>query len=116
MISLPSELQQLETAEDFFEHFQIPYDVAALNRLRLHVLQRFHDYLAKAEEQPANDEERDALLRAYLARSYEDFLKSDPLTERVFKVLQDAEKPREEKESGSVFIPLDAIGNVPPQE
>lgn len=117
MISLPSELQDLETAEDFLDHFQVPYDTAVINRMRLHVLQRFHDYLDKAEEEPADDAERDALLKSYLSRAYDDFLKSDPLTERVFKVLRDAANPQEEKQPGStVFVPLDSIGNLPPRE
>lgn len=116
MISLPSELQHLETAEDFLDHFGVAYDTAVVNRLRLHILQRFHDYLAKAEEEPADDAARDALFHDYLARAYDDFLNSDPLTERVFKVLRDAKNPPEEQEPGRVFIPLDAIGTVPPQD
>lgn len=116
MISLPSELQSLETAEDFLDHFKIDYDTAVVNRLRLHILQRFHDYLIKAEEEPADDAARDALLHDYLLRAYEDFLSSGPLTERVFKVLRDAEKSCEEKESTSVFVPLDQIGGVFPRE
>lgn len=117
MISLPPELQQLESAEEFFEYFGIDYDKPAVTRLRLHILQRFHDYLEKAEEQPADDTARDVLLRGYLTRAYEDFLRSDPLTERVFKVLRDAEKPQPEKHpAGTVFIPLSEIGGVPPKE
>lgn len=116
MITLPPELQELETAEDFLDHFEVPYDIAVINRTRLHVLQRFHDYLAKAEEEPADDAARDALLRDYLLRAYDDFIRSDPLTERVFKVLRDAEKPKETKDPGRVFIPLDSIATLPPQE
>ena len=116
MISLPSELQSLETAEDFLDHFKVEYDTAVVTRLRLHILQRFHDYLTTATEEPVDDAARDALLRDYLVRAYDDFLHSDPLTERVFKVLRDAGKAHEEQKSATVFVPLDQIGGVRPQE
>lgn len=116
MITLPSELQELETAEDFLEHFGIPYDMSVINRSRLHILQRLHDYLSKAEEDPTDDAARDALIRDNLARAYDDFIRSDPLTERVFKVLRDADKPKEAQEPGRIFIPLDSISTLPPQE
>ena len=116
MITVPHELQHLETTEDFFEHFGVEYDVAKVNRLRLHILQRFHDYLAQAPEEPSDDAARDVLMRDYLRRAYDDFLASDPLKERVFKVLREAEKSQQEEATGTVFVPLDAIGIIPPRE
>ena len=54
---------------------------------RLHILQRFHDYLAEIGHMP---EERDAArtLCRSAERRLQDFVKSDALTEKVFKVFR----------------------------
>lgn len=109
MISLPPELRDLDTAEDFLDHFGVEYDHARVQRLRLHILQRFHDYLSTAEETPADEGELTAVLRTYLTRAYDDFVQSDPLKERVFKVLRDAEASKEPQQLGHAFIPLSEV-------
>lgn len=105
-IALPADLRDLETAEEFFVHFEVPYDPQVVRVSRLHILQRFHDYLAQAED--TDEAARPAAMKALLMRAYDDFVRSDPLTERVFKVLKDAqEKP--EAPPGRVFVPLSAV-------
>ena len=49
MISLPESVRDLDTAEAFLDHFGIAYDESVVRRARLHILQRFHDYLRTTE-------------------------------------------------------------------
>ncbi|MEZ5581845.1 MAG: nitrogenase-stabilizing/protective protein NifW [Candidatus Competibacteraceae bacterium] len=97
--SLQAAMAELESAEDFLQYFEIAFDPAVVQVNRLHILQRFHDYLKKGT--PPEDE---AALRAYytqwLQQAYQDFVTSDARTEKVFKVFRD--NPRE------VFVPLDS--------
>lgn len=77
------QLAELESAEEFLEYFEIPFDPAVVRVNRLHILQRFHDYLGDGFEV------RDAAFhRAALRRAYGDFVGSDALTEKVFRVFQ----------------------------
>ena len=95
------DLQDLESAEDFLEYFDIPYDEATVKVNRLHILQRFHDYLAAQTPGESGDAGalRD-LYRGLLAQAYSDFVNSDAQTEKVFKVFQ---RPP----PGVAYVPLD---------
>lgn len=82
-------LDELSSAEDFLEFFAIPFDARTVQVNRLHILQRFHDYMARQAPTPPDDEEqRRAVYRRWLERAYLDFVASDALTEKVFKVFQ----------------------------
>lgn len=83
---LESELAELESAEDFLTYFEVDYDPAIVQVNRLHILQRFHDYMSGVEEMPADGGERRALFAGLLAGAYQDFVDSDALTEKVFRV------------------------------
>ncbi len=96
-----TDLADLESAEDFLDYFGVAYDAAILHVNRLHILQRFHDYLGKGHETHAPTP---AEYRASLARAYDDFVRSDAITEKVFRVLKRA--------SGITTIPLSAIGRA----
>jgi hypothetical protein len=74
---------------------------------RLHTLQRFHDYIAKAGEPPAAEATRRDLYEVLLNRAYNDFVTSDALTEKVFKVFH-MHEPR------IAFVPITAIGRAAP--
>jgi nitrogenase-stabilizing/protective protein len=112
-IALPPELGELETAEEFLAHFAVRYDPHVVRVSRLHILQRFHDYLAQAED--PGEAATLAAIKDLLVRAYEDFVRSDPLTERVFKVLK-AAQARPEAPPGRVFVPLSAITRRQPAE
>jgi len=86
--SLEAELAELESAEDFLDHFGIDYAPAVVQVNRLHILQRFHDYLNGHRER-AGEPGRDDC-RALLARAYADFVHSDAYTEKVMRVHQKA--------------------------
>ena len=111
-ITLPRDVQHLSTAEEFLEHFAIRYDPRVVRVSRLHILQRFHDYVATAEFD-GDEEARSAAIGDLLARAYSDFVRSDPLSERVFKVLKDAQA-HPPASPGRVFVPLAAVTGLPP--
>lgn len=73
-------LDGLESVEDFLVRFSIDFDTQIVHASRLHILKRWHDYLAREE---AIDE---ANVRRCLVQAYRDFEQSDALTERVFQV------------------------------
>lgn len=84
-LSFDEAIEELSSAEDFLNFFAIPYDPAVVHVNRLHILQRFHDYLAKSA-MPADENAKRALYAQLLQRAYQDFVSSDALTEKVFKV------------------------------
>lgn len=86
-MSLATDLEELESAEDFLDFFGLDYDASIVQVNRLHILQRFHDYLAKGGDSlPKDDDAKREVYRHLLARAYQDFVDSDALTEKVFKV------------------------------
>jgi nitrogenase-stabilizing/protective protein len=87
------QLSTLSSAEDFFRFLDVPYDPSVLNVARLHILRRMGDNLRKAAVEPDETKTR-AYFRAHLERAYMDFVHSSPIKERVFKVHQDAIRPR----------------------
>ncbi len=87
-------LNTLPSAEEFFKVLEVPYDVTKVNVVRLHIMKRMGQYLASEDFEGVSEAEVRERCRATLARAYEDFQKSDPLQERVFKVLKDAVEPK----------------------
>jgi nitrogenase-stabilizing/protective protein len=91
MNTLAEELARLESAEAFFEYFDLAYDPHTLNVSRLHILKRFNQYLARAggidafETTLARERCRDLL-----AAAYKDFIASSGVEQRVFRVFQRA--------------------------
>ncbi len=108
--TLPPALRELETAEEFLQFFELPYDPHLVTWARLHILQRFHDYMEQADLSKADEAETMATARTLLAKAYDDFVHSHPLEERVFKVLKDAKKVPDQ--GGRAFVPLSAISGV----
>ena len=91
MTSFEEELESLSSAEDFLNAFRIEYDATVVHVNRLHILQRYHDYLVKAEDSmPEAEEAKRDVHRALLTRAYNDFVNSSALEEKVFKVFKDA--------------------------
>lgn len=88
-ITLQQDLAEMTSAEDFLDYFEIAFDIAVVEVNRLHILQRFRNYL----------QQTNALDRAdyaqCLQRAYQDFVESDALTEKVFKVFHRATQHRE---------------------
>jgi nitrogenase-stabilizing/protective protein len=82
------DLDELSSAEEFLDYFGINYDQSVVHVNRLHILQRFHDYLAEVKDMPDGDEERREIYGGMLESAYHDFVMSDAITEKVFKVFR----------------------------
>ena len=101
-LTLDEALEDLESAEDFLNYFGIPFDQKVVHVNRLHILQRFHNYMAKTGGLPEDEGARRSAYTALLARAYEDFVNSDAQTEKVFKVFH-------MNEPQTAFVPLTSI-------
>ncbi len=100
------ELEDLSSAEDFLDHFEVPYDPKVVHVNRLHILQRFHDYLARSRDLlPEGEDALRTVYKRLLAQAYQDFVTSDALTERVFKVFHDLQD--------GAFVSVESIGLAP---
>ena len=102
-MSLEDDLESLESAEDFLNYFELEYDPSVVQVNRLHILQRYHNYLAQSEEAlPEDEEAKREVYKRLLTRAYQDFVESDALTEKVFKVFH-MHGPQE------TFVPIDGL-------
>jgi nitrogenase-stabilizing/protective protein len=100
-LTLDEAMEELVSAEDFLNYFGIEFDPAVVHVNRLHILQRFHDYLKKAAL-PEDEAGQRVVYTTLLTQAYQDFVKSDALTEKVFKVFH-MHEPQVK------FVPLSAI-------
>jgi nitrogenase-stabilizing/protective protein len=82
------DLEELCSAEDFLNYFEVAFDPAVVQVNRLHILQRFHDYLAQIDEPPDSAIARRALYADLLTSAYQDFVTSNAATEKVFRVFR----------------------------
>lgn len=94
------DLYELESAEDFLDYFEVPYEQKVVHVNRLHILQRFHNYLKAAQMGDDVDARRETYVGA-LSQAYQDFVNSDAKTEKVLRVYQ--------KASGTSFFSLDQL-------
>ena len=94
------DLYELESAEEFLNYFEIPFEQKVVHVNRLHILQRFHNYL-KAATLPEEVDARRAIYVGALSQAYQDFINSDAKTEKVLRVYQ--------KASGTSFFSLDQL-------
>ncbi len=102
--TLLDELAELESAEDFLDYFGIAFDPTVVQVYRLHILQRFHDYLHTAEPtMPTAEVAQKAIYAGWLQRAYQDFVQSDARTEKVFKIFH-------RHEPQTVYVPLEQVG------
>lgn len=86
-MSFEDDMEELEAAEDFLQYFELEYDQTIVHVNRLHILQRFHDYLDKgADTLPEDEDSKRQVYKSLLARAYMDFVDSNAQTEKVFKV------------------------------
>jgi len=109
MSDFTDDLDDLETAEDFLRFFQVTYDQRVVNVNRLHILQRFHDYLsADTGMEGLDDEGTAARYRVHLDRAYQDFVLSSAIAEKTFKVHKD-----EARKMADRFVPLDSLLGSP---
>jgi len=101
-LTLDEALDELESAEDFLNYFGVPFDPAVVHVSRLHILQRYHDYLAKEGEPQGDEAGRRAAYQGLLQRAYQDFVESTPQDEKVFKVFR-------MHEPQVAFVPVESL-------
>lgn len=104
-LKLDEVLDELSSAEDFLTFFGISFDPAVVHVNRLHIMQRFHNYLQQGEsllQETDNDAARAEIYTRLLTQAYQDFVHSDALTEKVFKVFK-------LQEANGGFVPLDQL-------
>jgi nitrogenase-stabilizing/protective protein len=90
MSEIKQALSQLSSAEEFLNFLEVEYEQSVINVNRLHILKRFNQYLARHNFSGGSDEAIKAEYKMLLERAYDDFVKSNAVTEKVFKVFQDA--------------------------
>lgn len=100
-LTLDEAMEELVSAEDFLNYFGIEFDASVVQVNRLHILQRYHNYLAKATL-PDVEAARRVIYATLLQQAYQDFVKSDALTEKVFKVFH-------MHEPQTKFVPISSI-------
>ncbi|NNM81721.1 MAG: nitrogenase stabilizing/protective protein NifW [Burkholderiales bacterium] len=90
MHDIDGEMRRLSTAEEFLEYFGVNYLQSVVNVNRLHILKRFGQYIARHKFREGGSDETRSEYRALLERAYQDFVESDAVSEKVFKVFNDA--------------------------
>ncbi|MBP2298282.1 nitrogenase-stabilizing/protective protein NifW [Azospirillum picis] len=109
MSDFTEDLDDLETAEDFLRFFHVTYDQRVVNVNRLHILQRFHDYLsADSGMEGLDGEGMSTRYRIHLERAYLDFVTSSAIAEKTFKVHKE-----EARKMADRFVPLDSLLGSP---
>lgn len=101
-------LKTLSAAEDFFTVLDVPFEPQVLHVARLHILKRMGQYLSSTAFEGRGESEVREACRDTLARAYDDFVRSSPLAERVFKVLKDRDPEAPPAPKGA-FVPLTAL-------
>jgi len=102
------QLKALSSAEEFLQYFGVPFDQHVINVSRLHILQRFFQYLRQQNLlAQTNEVGLYTLYRDQLVKAYADFVTSTPAQEKVFKVFQDTH--------GKQHVTLDSLKASMPQ-
>lgn len=86
---LKDDLEELSSAEDFLDYFGIQYDVKTVQVNRLHILQRFHNYLAQAAEPEQGN--AFGVYGGWLEQAYVDFVGSSAQEQKVLRVFSQPE-------------------------
>lgn len=88
------EFKKLVNTEDYFQFFGLEYDQKVVHVNRLHILQKFSEYIQEIDNSKVqlNDEERLGKYREALEQAYQVFIESTPQQEKLFKVFH--QKPK----------------------
>ena len=89
MIQTLATFNTLSTAEEYLNFFNIPYDPEIVSVNRLHILQKFSEFVRAIDQDSSlNDTERLDQYRVALQSAYTLFLDSSPLEQKLFKVFK----------------------------
>lgn len=100
-LTLDEAMEELSSAEDFLNFFGVEYDQSVVHVNRLHILQRFHDYIHHNPVPEGDEATQREHYKRFLAQAYHDFTVSDSVTEKVFAVFK--------KAHGEGFVSLDSV-------
>ncbi len=84
-----ADFRRAETAEEYFETLDVPYDPRVVAVNRLHILRHFAAAVARIDAEVALPNARMAAYRTALAQAHEAFTTAGALDHRLFKVLAD---------------------------
>lgn len=102
------QLKALSSAEDFLQYFGVPFEQSVVNVSRLHILKRFFQYIRQENLlAEGNEVGLYTSYREQLVKAYNDFVKSTPAQEKVFKVFQDV--------NGRQHVSLDSLKSSLPR-
>ncbi|MEM6255822.1 MAG: nitrogenase-stabilizing/protective protein NifW [Cyanobacteria bacterium P01_D01_bin.156] len=94
MTTLPrtlAQFNQLKDAEDYFQFFGLNYDPQVVNVNRLHILRKFSQ-LVQDQDKSQSEEQKLNAYRQALQTSYDLFLTSSSVEQKLFKVFKDRPK------------------------
>lgn len=88
------EFKKLVDAEEFFQFFNMPYDVEVVNVNRLHILKKFSQYMQEIDNNSPDLSQEERLNQYSLAlqKAYQVFIESTPHEQKLFKVFNDKPK------------------------
>ncbi|MEO1428779.1 MAG: nitrogenase-stabilizing/protective protein NifW [Cyanobacteria bacterium J06632_19] len=88
------QFQTLVNAEDYFKFFDLQYEQKVVNVNRLHILQKFAEFIHEIDKNNSEltEEERLGKYGEALESAYQVFIESTPQQEKLFKVFH--QKPK----------------------
>ncbi|AFY58562.1 Nitrogen fixation protein NifW [Rivularia sp. PCC 7116] len=88
------DFKKLVNTEDYFQFFDLEYDQKVVHVNRLHILQKFSEFINEIDKNNSelNEEERLGKYREALESAYQVFIESTPQQEKLFKVFH--QKPK----------------------
>lgn len=90
MSEIMNTLSKFSAAEEFLDFFGIDYQPAVVHVNRLHIMKRFNQYLrATTGVWSLDATAQKETCKQLLQRAHDDFVRSTPAKEKVFKVFQD---------------------------
>ncbi|OYD94894.1 nitrogenase stabilizing/protective protein [Nostoc sp. 'Peltigera membranacea cyanobiont' 210A] len=89
-----NEFKQLVDAEEFFQFFNLSYDLEVVNVNRLHILKKFSQFIQEIDNNSPDLSEEEKLNQYSLAlqKAYQLFVESTPHEQKLFKVFNDKPK------------------------
>ncbi len=108
-MSVLDELKTLSSAEEFFEKLGVSYEPEVLQVLRLHILRRMGQYLVSEDFSGMEDAQIFEAAKVNLEKAYQDFIESNPMAERVFKVLKEHDPNRPKAAPKPAFVQIGTL-------
>ncbi|MBC1219262.1 nitrogenase-stabilizing/protective protein NifW [Nostoc sp. UCD121] len=88
------EFKKLVDAEEFFQFFNMPYDLEVVNVHRLHILKKFSQHIQEIDDNSPGLSQEEKLNQYSLAlqKAYQLFTESTAYEQKLFKVFNDKPK------------------------